>query len=236
MNRRFPASDSDRVRSARRRLAGFALALAALVALAVAWQWSPMRTWLDVDRIVGSLRELGARSGPATAIAGLALASTLAVPLSVMTVIAIVAFGPLGGFIYTIAGATLGGAASYGLGRLLGREAVERLAGPTVQKVSRKLAGHGVLAVIAIRMVPAAPFAIVNMLVGASHISFRHFVLGTVIGMIPGTIAFIVFVEQILRAIREPGSTTVLLAAIALGLVAAGLWALRRWATREDRG
>jgi uncharacterized membrane protein YdjX (TVP38/TMEM64 family) len=226
---------ADLERSARRRLLGFAIVLAALVALAAGWNWSPLREWLDVDRIVDGLRKLGSASGPVAAIAGLAIASTLAVPLSVMTVVAIVAFGPLLGFVYTISGACLGGAVSYGLGRQLGRAAVERLAGSRIQLVSRRLGGHGLLSVIAIRLVPIAPFAIVNMIVGASHISFRHFLLGTALGMTPGTLAMIVFIDQIVRAIREPGTSTVLLAAITVGLILAGLWAMRRWIERAER-
>jgi uncharacterized membrane protein YdjX (TVP38/TMEM64 family) len=229
-----PEPPANSERSARRRLIGFAIALAMLVALAAGWKWSPLREWLDVDRIVGTLRELGSASGPVAAIAGLAVASALAVPLSVMTVIAIVAFGPALGFAYTITGASLGGSISYGLGRFLGRAAVERLAGPRIQRISRKLGGHGLISVIAIRLVPISPFAIVNMLAGASHIAFRHFLLGTLLGMIPGTLAMIVFIDQIVRAIREPGPSTAMLAAITIGLILAGLWAMRKWIDRAD--
>lgn len=221
---------SDPVAAARRRLIAFALALAVLLVLAFAWQGTPLRAWLDVDRIVGALRALGAAAGPATAVGGLALAMIVAVPLSVATVIAIVAFGPLAGGAYVVCGATLGGAVSYGIGRALGRAAVERLAGPRINGISRRLGAHGLLSVIAIRMVPVAPFAIVNMVAGATQIGLRDFVLGTALGMLPGTIAIALFVEQIVAAIREPGAATLLLVAITVGLIAAGAWALRRWA------
>lgn len=227
-----PRSDEPHA-AVRRRLAGFAAVLAALIALAVAWGWSPMRDWLAIERIVGTLRDFGQASGPFAAIAGLAVASTIAVPLSVMTVVAIVTYGPLLGALYCLSGACLGGAASYALGRYLGREAVEKLAGRRINQISRRLAGHGLLSVIAIRLVPIAPFAIVNMLAGASHIAFRDFIFGTALGMIPGTVAVIVFIDQIIRAIREPGASTAVIATIVFGLIAGGLWALRKWADRD---
>lgn len=193
-----------------------------------------MRDWLDINRVVEMLKEFGNTAGPFTAICGLAIASALAVPLGVMTVIAIVAFGPLYGFTYTLTGACLGGAASYSLGRHLGHEAVDRLAGESLKKISRRLAHHGILSVIAIRLIPVAPFAIVNMLAGASHIRFRDFILGTLIGMIPGTIAIIVFTDQIIKAIREPGESTILIAGITLGLITAGFLVLRKWLKKND--
>ena len=37
-----------------------------------------------------------------------------------------------------------------------------------------------------IRMVPIAPFSVVNLVAGASELSLRDFMLGTVLGMAPG--------------------------------------------------
>ena len=82
---------------------------------------------------------------------------------------------------------------------------------------------------IAVRVVPIAPFAIVNMVAGASHIRLRDMVLGTALGMAPGTVIMAFFVEQIVAAFRQPGP---LAAAIVLGLlalVAVGGWAARKY-------
>lgn len=223
----------DREAPVKRRMILFFATLAALVALAIAWKWTPMREWLEIDHVVGQLRLIGQQAGPAAAIAGLAAASALAIPLSVMTVIAVIAFGALAGFLYCIGGACIGGAISYGLGRYLGRPVVERMAGPRLNRISRQLAGHGILSVIAIRLVPAAPFAVINMLAGASHIRFRDFMLGTAIGMLPGTLAIIVFIEQIIQAIREPGGNTLVIVAITAVLIVGGGLAIRRWLAPE---
>jgi phospholipase D1/2 len=45
-----------------------------------------------------------------------------------------------------------------------------------------------VLAVAAIRLVPIAPFTLVNLIAGASKIRFADYLLGTVIGMAPGLV------------------------------------------------
>lgn len=229
-----PASDAAR-RALRRRLAGLGLAFLALVLLAAAWSWSPLSEWLDVGRIVGGLQQLGRSFGPLAAVGGFALAAALAVPLVFLTLVTLVAFGPVQGTACVLAGALLGATASYALGAALGREAVLRLAGPRVNAVSRRLAQHGLIAVVAIRLVPVAPFAIVNMVCGASQIRLRHLLLGTVIGITPSIVAIVLFVDQIVAALRNPGPSTWAFLALTVALIAFGSWALRAWLRRRPR-
>jgi len=223
-------------RTLRRRLVILACALMALVGLAMAWSWSPMRDWLDVDLVVGALRRFGAAFGPVAAVGGFALALVVAVPLTFLTLVALVAFGPMAGFACAMAGALLGAGASYGIGYVLGREVVERLAGPRVNQLSRRLARRGLLAVVAVRMVPVAPFAIVNMVAGASHIRLRDLLLGSAIGITPGTLAMMLFIDQITAALRQPTPLTFVLAGLTVLLIAVGAWALQRWLRAVDDG
>ncbi|MEP6972173.1 MAG: VTT domain-containing protein [Betaproteobacteria bacterium] len=213
----------------RRRLALLLLVLVLVLGLALAWTWTPLRAWLDVDLIVTALRDIGQTFGPLAAIAGFAIALTLAIPLTFLTLVALVAFGPWAGLGCAIAGGLIGAAISYGLGRVLGREVLERLAGPRVNLLSRRMASRGVLAVIVVRLVPIAPFAVINMVAGASHIRLRDLLLGTAIGMTPGTLAMAFFVDQITAAMRHPTPLTFALVALTVALIAVGAWALQRW-------
>ena len=193
-----------------------------------------MRDWLDVDRVVGSLQRFGQAFGPVAAVCGFALALTLAVPLMFLTLVALVAYGPLAGFGCAIAGAMLGAAASYGIGRFLGRDVVQRLGGERINRLSQRLASRGLLAVVAVRMLPVAPFAVVNMVAGASHIRLRDLLLGTLIGISPGTLAMTLFAEQIAAALKNPTPLTFVWAGLTGLLIAVGLWALQRWLRTYD--
>lgn len=181
-----------------RRLWRFLLLLAVLVCLAAAWKWTSLGDWLEIGRVTEALRSTGQNFGPLGAIVAFAAACIVVVPLTFLTLVTIVAFGPLLGFMYTLVGACIGAAVSYGLGRALGHEVMLRMAGARVNILSRRLAGRGMLAVIAVRMVPIAPFAIVNLIAGTSHIRFKDFMLGTALGMAPGTLAMTFLVDQIL--------------------------------------
>ena len=218
----------------RRKLYLLAFALAALVGLAVAWSWTPMRAWLDVDLVVLSLQRFGQAFGPVAAACGFALALTLAIPLTFLMLVALVAYGPAAGFGCIMAGALMGAAASYGIGLFLGREVVQRLAGERINRLSRRLASRGLLAVIVVRLVPMAPFAVVNMVAGASHIRLRDLLLGTLIGISPGALAMMLFVDQITAALKSPTPLTFVLAGLTVMLIVAGAWGMQRWLRAHD--
>jgi uncharacterized membrane protein YdjX (TVP38/TMEM64 family) len=61
------------------------------------------------------------------------------------------------------------------------------------------------LAVLAVRVVPVAPFTLVNMFVGTSGIRFRDFFLASVVGRIPGIMTLALFGVQLENALRNPG-------------------------------
>lgn len=212
-----------------RRRRWFIAILLALLAMAVALQWSPARQWLSLDGLVALLRTGGEQLGPPGAVLLFALACMLAVPLSLLAIVTILAFGPLTGALYGLLGASLGAAASFIAGRWLGQAAIDRLAGPRLRLVSRKLGERGVLSVIAIRLVPAAPFAVVNMAAGASTIRLADFLLGNLIGMLPLFLISASFATQIQEATRQPGWLSLGLLVLTGLLVGGASWLLRRW-------
>ncbi|MCY7307638.1 MAG: VTT domain-containing protein [Rhodoferax sp.] len=224
-----------RQQNLRHKLVWLGVVAVVLVGLAVAWSWSPMRAWLDVDAMVGALQRFSQSFGPAAAVAGFALALTFAVPLVFLTLVALAAYGPWMGFACTVSGALLGATASYGIGAFLGREVLRRLAGERINLISERLAQHGLLAVIVVRLVPVAPFAVVNMVAGSSHIRLHHLLLGTAIGMTPGTLAMMLFVDQITEALRQPSALTFALLALTVVLIVAGGWAMQHWLRRLGR-
>lgn len=97
----------------------------------------------------------------------------------------VVVFGPKNGAIYswiaTMASATL----TFGLGHFLGGRWVRRFGGERVQRTIDFISRHGILASGLVRVVPSAPFIVVNAAAGAAHIPMWKFWTGTGIGIIP---------------------------------------------------
>ena len=181
--------------TARRRLIAFALILLALIALTAAWRWSPLGTWLAPAHAVTLLRAWGQAAGPLLAVPLLTAALVLAVPLSVLTLLSMAALGPWWGSACLVSAALLSATISQTLGRRLGHDLLLRWAGPKVLRVSESLASRGLWAVVALRLIPIAPFAIVNMVVGTTHLRPRDMLLGTLIGLMPLTVAMAVFAD-----------------------------------------
>jgi uncharacterized membrane protein YdjX (TVP38/TMEM64 family) len=83
-----------------------------------------------------------------------------------------------------------------------------------------------------VRLVPVAPYAVVNVVAGAIRIQPLHFVIGTAIGILPGTLFATVFGDQLITGFRDPRSLNpwLIAALVAIaGVLAAATWFMRRW-------
>jgi uncharacterized membrane protein YdjX (TVP38/TMEM64 family) len=81
------------------------------------------------------------------------------------------------------------------------------------------IARHGILAVVAIRMLPVAPYSVVNLAAGATRVPFRDFVLGSIIGMSPGVVGITLFEDQLEQMIRAPSTLTLVALASILSVM-----------------
>lgn len=212
------------------RVIGSVLLLLLFAALAAAWRWTGLGEWLDVQALVNQARSLNAHPvTPLLATLGITAAATLAVPITLLIIISVLAFGPVAGFAYALVGGELSAILTYGAGAVAGKDLIQRYAGSRLKRVSEALARRGVLTIVTVRVVPVAPFVIINLVAGASRISFRDFALGTLLGMAPGMAVIALFAEGLLSALRQPDTIGLAgLLLLALGLLTLGLLALRR--------
>jgi phosphatidylserine/phosphatidylglycerophosphate/cardiolipin synthase-like enzyme/uncharacterized membrane protein YdjX (TVP38/TMEM64 family) len=221
-----------RRRTVRHLVAGAALLLA-IAALAAAWRWTPLAAWVDMPRLAGFVQAL--RDAPLAPLWILALyvaASCLAIPITLLIFSTAMVFGSLDALFYALAGSLLGAAFTFELGQLLGRDLVRRIAGPRLTRLNHRLQRRGLLAMVTLRLLPIAPFTVVNLAAGASQIRRRHFLLGTLIGMLPGIVAITLFTDRVLAAVRQPSALTLAALAAALAAIGVGIYALRTWLAR----
>ena len=122
-------------------------------------------------------------------------------PRPLITLAAVIAFGPWLGFAYSLAGIVVSSVVTYYIGRRMRRDTVRRLAGEKLDRMAEVLKKHGLLAMTLLRLVPLAPFAIESIVAGAIHMRVWHVALGTAIGLIPGTLATTIFGDQIETAL-----------------------------------
>ncbi|OCK54554.1 phospholipase [Bradyrhizobium sp. LMTR 3] len=207
---------ANRMWTARTILAVSGLA-AALAGLALAWQYTSLRDFADVG-FVSSIISQPARSqfAPLFAIAAFVVGGLVVFPVLVLIAATSAALGPWMGFLSASAGVLLSALTLFSIGRVLGQARLQRLLGRRAARVQSGIIGKGVMAVAMIRMVPIAPFSIVNVVAGASKLSLRDFVLGTVLGMAPGIAVMAALGAQIADLARNASWINALLLALAI--------------------
>ncbi len=213
----------------RARVIALIATIVALGAIAAAWRFTPLGEYLHLTALV----ELGERLrgewwSPLAVVAAYVIGGVLVVPIMLMVAATGVLFGPWLGALYACAGVIVSGVTTYEIGRHLGRETVRRIGGRRLNELSRRLAKRGLLAVFVIRHLPIAPFSIVNVVCGASHLRLRDFIFGTALGLFPGTIVAVVFIDRAIAAILAPSVWTVALLAAAVAVALAVVIFFRR--------
>jgi len=217
-------------RSAFRQLSKALLLLAALLCLALLWRWTPLNTWVTVESTLEAATWIERQPlAPILVPAAYVLGGLVSFPVTLMIIATVIIFGPWLGLVYALLGAELSALFLFFLGRRLGQESVSRLTGGLLNRLNQKLSKSGLMAVITFRIVPVAPFSVINLIAGVSRLRLRDFALGTFIGLLPGVIAIVILADRIAVSLQEPDFTSLASMLAALVLVAAGLFGLRKW-------
>jgi uncharacterized membrane protein YdjX (TVP38/TMEM64 family) len=207
--------------------------LVALFVLAAAWKWTPLADLIDLRRMSGWVASV--RQSPARHVYVLAaylIGSILLVPITVLILMTAVIFGPVLGSAYSLVGCLAGAAITYAIGHVLGQGLVQRIAGKKWQRLEKKVAQSGIIAVAALRLLPVAPFTVVNVVSGAFKVPLRDYVLGSLLGLAPGIVVTNLFAHQLQNAIRNPGQGTIIILAALIVITALGaIWFKRKFAT-----
>ncbi|GAB2802290.1 hypothetical protein GCM10027040_32810 [Halomonas shantousis] len=163
------------------------------------------------------------------------LASLVVFPLSILVAVTGLIFGPWWGFGYALAGTVCASIASYWVGRRLGREALIRYGGARLNGLAKLLAGRGIRTMVLVNLLPLAPFTLTNMMAGAFHLRFRDYLIGSVIGIVPGLIGVSLLGSQLGSLFTAEDSSAVLLSILGIALGALVLWGLKRYADKRAR-
>lgn len=156
----------------------------------------------------GQLQSLISSTGSWAAFAYIGLFALLPAfffPVAVLALAGGLLFGLWRGSLYTFLGAMLNCTLMFLLARYVGRDKVEQLLhsrlSPFWQKKLRGLEGRsGFLILVILRLIPAVPYNLINYAFGLTGMGFTTYLIGSAIGIIPGTLAFINIGDKALDA------------------------------------
>ena len=93
---------------------------------------------------------------------------------------------PLGPLLVSL-GSTLGAVLAFFVARYILRDWVEERFGERLQPIQAGLCENDIHYILVLRLVPLFPFFLVNIAMGASQVSWKMFMLGTLLGKLPAT-------------------------------------------------
>ncbi len=231
----------DRGRIPMRAWRRFAMLIGLLVVGFAIVRWSPVGEYRDINRAVAALEAFGENPVAPAILLGLWLiASPLGVPVSPLVFSSGAVFGTLWGWLYSLAGATLGCSASFWAARRLGHDLVAHWLGEErLDRVEEMVARHGFWTVCRLRFAPL-PFVMINMGAALAGLRFPKFIVGSVLGLAPSLWVYNYFSHALVDATAadRPGVWRNLFVALgaflAITLLPAILARLRRTVGRND--
>lgn len=153
-------------------------------------------------------------------------------------------FGPVFGTVYVVLAATLGAVGIFLAARTAFSDLLRAKAGPWLAKLQDGFNENELSYLLFLRLVPAFPFFIVNIVPAFLGVSLRTYTLATLVGIIPGTTVYAVFgagLGEILASDAEPSLAGVLSPELVIGMVGLAVLALvpvlvRKFSRRSARG
>ncbi|MBC6477185.1 MAG: TVP38/TMEM64 family protein [Hormoscilla sp. GM7CHS1pb] len=100
-------------------------------------------------------------------------------------------FGFWLGTLWTLIAAVMAAVIAFVFTRTVGREFIANKLAGRWEQIDIEVAQGGLFYIFAIRLQAIIPYAIVNFAAGLTSISFRDYLLGTILGTVPGILPFV---------------------------------------------
>jgi phospholipase D1/2 len=141
--------------------------------------------WLHPSELSKRIAALGFWA-PAAFIVVYIVAPLFLFPAMLFTIVAALIWDGPRAFVYVTLAANISANLGFFAGRKLGSERIERLTHDKIKEIENMFVRSGVVGVFTARMLPIAPFHVVNVAAGATRLQWSHFFWGTLLASVPG--------------------------------------------------
>lgn len=181
------------------------ICVVAVIALVLAWRYTPLAEWASPQRLAAAFRAVADSPLSFPIVVGIFVAAGfIAFPVTLLIAATAITFGTWEGLSVALTGSMTSALATYGAGRWLGADLLRRVMGPRINRVARKVKNNGILAVTTMRVMPTAPFMLVNLVAGATRIRLLDYTIGTFLGLAPGIVIMSVLGGRLLDMMTRP--------------------------------
>jgi uncharacterized membrane protein YdjX (TVP38/TMEM64 family) len=227
---------AERPASGRWRLRILLLVVLFLGGLAL-FRWTPLAQYASPEVIAEFFRGLGTPWwSPFVFVLLYAISVALGMPGSIPTLAGGAIFGVARGMLFNTLAANLGALLAFLVARHLGRDFVARILKGKAAKLDETIGSHGFGTMLYLRLIPLVPFNALNFGAGLSRIALRDYVLGSFIGMLPGTLVYTYFADALMigsaAARREAFVDFLIAATVLVAFTLATGWVRKRFARK----
>ena len=191
------------------------------VAAAVLAYWL-LFSGISPEDVQGFIENFGAWA-PVVYMVAFAVLPAFFFPVAVLALAGGLLFGLWMGSVYTFLGAMINCTVMFVLSRTVGYDSVKGLIEKKLsEKWQKRLAAaagrEGFLLLIVLRLIPAVPYNLINYAFGLTQMRYGAYLLGSAIGIIPGTLVFINIGDKALD-VTSPGFWLAIVLLVVLLLV-----------------
>lgn len=169
---------------------------------------------------------------------GYTAASFIGAPQFLLFAITVAAFGPLYGFAYSVAATLVSASVNFLMARYLGADWLRQRGWQGIGNLSEMVGRNGFMSSLLVRIIPSAPFIVVNMGLGLTPTSFAAFFGGTAIGILPKAALIALLGKVVERAQTGDVEAIEYLVLATLGWIALAFlakWIVRRREVQKAR-
>ena len=173
-----------------------------MLLLGLLWWRTPLRDYLDPNQLAELTHSLSRHPlSPLFILMAYLIGGVILFPVSVLIMATAVLFSPWVSFGYAMAGCMVSACCSYVIGRRFGWPLLQALSGDRFGSIRKRFVDRGLLPIFSLRLMPVAPFALKNLLVGTMGFNFRDFFLGTALSILPGVLALTLLASRLQLAL-----------------------------------
>ena len=213
---------------------GLAIAAMAL-ALTLAWRYTDLSEVVTVEAVLEWIEAFSGKSwAPFALVLAFTPASVVMFPRPLLTLAAVVVFGPWKGFAIAMSGILLSALVGHSLGRVLDEKRVRHWGGKRFSRVAKTLRNDSFLAVTLVGLLPVAPFFAEMLAFGALRLKLRHVLPGVFLANLPGTLATTVLADQVAAVLsHERTLEPWIVVAVVAAMATIGFFSHRKWKSME---
>ncbi|WP_444907530.1 TVP38/TMEM64 family protein [Microbulbifer sp. SSSA008] len=203
------------------------LLVAAIVVLVVAFYVLDLHHWLSLEKLKDGAEDFKRWQMSSPLLVGFLflvfyiLVTGLSLPgAAILTIAAGALFGLFWGTVIVSFASSIGATLAFLMARYLFRDYIQGRFSERLQVVNKGIEREGAFYLFALRLVPAFPFFLINILMGLTHIKVWTFYWVSQLGMLAGTIVYVNAGTQLMRVenLKDILSLPLLLSFVLLGV------------------